>query len=90
VQLALKRIESAGIMGHVRRGLTVADRWVQWTSAYFFASTEQWSVSDTEARSPVVSSIKKKAKGDERGGEGSTLPEAERQALAAKWGLAMA
>ncbi|MCG7363726.1 hypothetical protein MHZ93_20945 [Roseomonas sp. ACRSG] len=89
VQLALSRIEAAGIMGHVRRGVTVAGRWCQWTSAYLFASPEQWAVSDTEARSAEVSLVKKRLK-EGRGGEGSTLPEAERQALAAKWGLAMA
>ncbi|MBC9176156.1 helix-turn-helix domain-containing protein [Pseudoroseomonas ludipueritiae] len=87
VQLALQRIEAAGIMGHVRRGLVVAGRWCQWTSAYLFASPEQWAVSDTEARSAEVSSVKKKAQGERREGEGSALPAAERAALAAKWGL---
>jgi hypothetical protein len=90
VQLAIARIEAAGIMGHVRRGLTIAGRWCQWTSAYLFASPAQWAVSDTEARSPEVSLDRKKAMEKERGGEGSTLPAAEREALAAKWGLAMA
>jgi hypothetical protein len=87
VQLALQRIEAVGIMGHVRRGLTVAGRWCQWTSAYLFASPAQWAVSDTEARSAEVSSVKKKAMGKGKGGAGSTLPDAERQAMATKWGL---
>ncbi|MBC9179576.1 hypothetical protein [Pseudoroseomonas ludipueritiae] len=87
VQLALSRIEAAGIMGHVRRGLVVAGRWCQWTSAYLFASPEQWAVSDTEARSAEVSLVKKKLRKEGGGGEGSALPAAERQALAAKWGL---
>jgi hypothetical protein len=60
VQLALQRIEAAGIMGHVRRGITVAGRWCQWTSAYLFASPDQWVVSDTEGRSAEVSMIKNK------------------------------
>jgi hypothetical protein len=88
VQLALARIEAAGIMGHVRRGVTVAGRWCQWTSAYLFASPAQWAVSDTEARAAEVSRVKKKAQEGGRGGEGSILPTAEREALAAKWGLA--
>jgi hypothetical protein len=87
VQLALSRIEAAGIMGHVRRGLTVAGRWCQWTSAYLFAGPEQWAVSDTEARSAEVSSVKKKALEKGRGGEGSALPAAEHTELAVKWGL---
>ncbi|MFC7557735.1 hypothetical protein ACFQU7_44160 [Pseudoroseomonas wenyumeiae] len=58
VQLALQRIEAAGIMGHVRRGLVVAGRWCQWTSAYLFASPAQWAASDTEARSAEVSQEK--------------------------------
>jgi hypothetical protein len=90
VQLAIERIEAAGIMGHVRRGVTVAGRWCQWTSAYLFASPEQWAVSDTEVRSAEVSPVKKKAQERVREGEVSALPDTERQALAAKWGLAMA
>lgn len=86
VQLAIARIEAAGIMGHVRRGLTVAGRWCQWTSAYLFASLDQWAQSDTEVRSAEVSQVKKKA----REGERSGLAAAEHQMLAAKWGLAMA
>ncbi|MBO1077202.1 hypothetical protein [Roseomonas marmotae] len=87
VQLALQRIEAAGIMGHVRRGLVVAGRWCQWTSAYLFASPERWAASDTDARSAEVSPVKKKAQEGRRGGEGSALTATERQALAAKWGL---
>jgi hypothetical protein len=89
VQLALNRIEALGIMGHVRRGLTVAGRWCQWTSAYLFASPAQWAVSDTEARSPEVSPVKKKAEKKGKGGGERALPQAEQQVLAAKWGLAM-
>ncbi|MBC9176021.1 helix-turn-helix domain-containing protein, partial [Pseudoroseomonas ludipueritiae] len=87
VQLALRRIEAAGIMGHVRRGLVVAGRWCQWTSAYLFAAPAQWAVSDTETRSAEVSAVKKKAMEKGREGEGSALPAAERATLAAKWGL---
>ncbi|MCG7363517.1 hypothetical protein MHZ93_19850 [Roseomonas sp. ACRSG] len=87
VQLALQRIEAAGILGHVRRGLVVAGRWCQWTSVYLFASPAQWALSDTDARSAEVSLEKKKAMKKGRGGEGSALPSAEHLALAAKWGL---
>jgi DNA-binding transcriptional regulator YhcF (GntR family) len=87
VQLALSRIEAAGIMGHVRRGVTVAGRWCQWTSAHLFASPNQWAVSDTEARSAEVSAVKKKAQEGGRRGEVSALPAAEQAALAVKWAL---
>jgi hypothetical protein len=90
VQLALNRIEALGIMGHVRRGLTVAGRWCQWTSAYLFASPAQWAVSDTEPRSPEVSPMKKNAEKKGKEGGESALPQAKQLALAAKWGLAMA
>jgi hypothetical protein len=90
VQLALARIEAAGIMGHVRRGVTVASRWCQWTNAYLFARPEAWAVSDTEARSAEVSAAKKKAQKGGTRGEGSALLTAERLALVEKWGLALA
>ncbi|MBO1081814.1 hypothetical protein [Roseomonas haemaphysalidis] len=93
VQAALGRIEAAGIMGHVRRGIMVtlrgAARWCQWTNAYLFASVERWH-SDTESRSAQVSLEKKKAQERGRRGEGSTLTPAEQVALAAKWGLDIA
>jgi DNA-binding transcriptional MocR family regulator len=86
VQQALERIEAAGIMGHVRRGLVVAGRWCQWTSAYLFAAPER-RASDTGSRSALVSDDKNKL-GDKQRREGaSTLSAAERAELAAKWGL---
>jgi DNA-binding MarR family transcriptional regulator len=92
VQLAIARIEAAGIMGHVRRGLVVAvrglARWCQWTSAYLFASPGGWA-SDTEARSAEVYMEKKKAQTRVGEGTASALPAAERAALVAKWGLAI-
>lgn len=87
VQLALQRLEAAGILGHVRRGLVVAGRWSQWTSAYLFATPDRWAPSDTDARSAKVSPLKKKLrKAREEEGRGS-LPVAALQGLAAKWGL---
>jgi hypothetical protein len=88
VQLALERIEAAGIMGHVRRGLVVAGRWCQWTSAYLFASPQQWAKSDTDCRSAEVSLVKKKASGRGAKGGGDAIPPPKYAALAAKWGLA--
>jgi hypothetical protein len=86
VQLALERIEAAGIMGHVRRGLVVGGRWCQWTSAYLFASPERW-VSDTDSRSALVSDERNKAVEKRRGGQESALSATERNLLATKWGL---
>jgi hypothetical protein len=85
VQLALQRIEAAGIMGHVRRGLVVAGRWCQWTNAYLFVSSTLWASQpcNTEARSAEVSIRKKKHREKAEAGQNS----AERNALAAKWGL---
>jgi hypothetical protein len=89
VQAAIARIEAAGIMGHVRRGIVVtvrgAAKWCQWTSAYLFASPSCWC--DTGIRSAEVSTEKKMAKEEGRAGEKSTIPVAEMVALAAKWGL---
>jgi hypothetical protein len=87
VQAAIARIEAAGIMGHVRRGVTVAGRWCQWTSAYLFATPERW-VSDTGSRSAIVSIVKKKAFGGRSRAGGEALPATEHQVLAEKWGLA--
>jgi hypothetical protein len=86
VQAAVARIEAAGIMGHVRRGVTVAGRWCQWTSAYLFATPERW-VSDTGSRSAIVSTVKKKALERKSRAGGTALQVAERQVLAEKWGL---
>jgi hypothetical protein len=90
VQLAIARLEAAGIMGHVRRGLVVAVRgvakWCQWTSAYLFASLERWRC-DTEGRSAEVSDEKNKLVDKPGEGRGAALPQAEYAALAAKWGL---
>ena len=90
VQLAIARIEAAGIMGHVRRGIVVtvrgAAKWCQWTSAYLFASISRWC--DTEGQSAEVSMKKKKAQEESRKEKGSALSAAEQLALAEKWGLA--
>lgn len=86
IQLALIRIEAAGIMGHVRRGLVVAGRWCQWTSAYLFASPEQWT-SDTEKRSAEVSPRKNKAQGRSEEREQIVLTPAALSTLVARWGL---
>lgn len=92
VQLALERIEAAGIMGHVRRGIMVtvrgAARWCQWTNAYLFARPQRWFGSDTDRRSAQVSVVRKKASGRGAGAGGDAIPPPEHAALTAKWGLA--
>jgi len=89
VQAALGRIEAAGIMGHVRRGIVVtvrgAAKWCQWTSAYLFASVSAWC--DTEVRSAEVYMKKQKAQEKGRAGEGPTMTAGEQLKLAEKWGL---
>ncbi|MBC9208899.1 hypothetical protein IBL26_18780 [Roseomonas aerophila] len=90
VQLAICRLEAAGIMGHVRRGLVVAvrgvARWCQWTSAYLFATPSLWT-SDTDSRSAEVSDEKNKLVDKGRGGGSRPIEEAKMAALAQKWGL---
>jgi hypothetical protein len=89
VQLAIGRLETAGIMGHVRRGLVVAvrgaARWCQWTSAYLFASPARWA-SDTDRRSAEVSDERNKAVDKDKRGESSSLNSTEQDALLARWG----
>lgn len=87
VQLALLRIEEAGIMGHVRRGVVAAGRWVQWTNAYLFASPDRWAGSDTESRSAKVSKIKNHHECPQGARPQTTLAEQDQIVLAAKWGL---
>jgi hypothetical protein len=93
-QDALARLEAAGIIGHVRRGLVVAGRWCQWTSAYFFASPGQWTAqrysSETDYRSASVSRFKKEANEEEWAAPAGLMTEAKRVALGAKFGLVMA
>ncbi len=90
VQLAIQRIEAAGIMGHVRRGVVVAvrgiARWCQWTSAYLFASPERWA-SNTDSQSAEVSDEINKAVDKQRGGESDPLTPEMRHQMTAKWGL---
>lgn len=90
VQLAIGRLEAAGIMGHVRRGLVVAvrgvARWCQWTSAYLFATPSLWA-SDTDRRSAEVSDEKNKLVDKEKRGGGRELTPNEHRLLTAKWGL---
>jgi hypothetical protein len=87
VQAAIGRLEAAGIMGHVRRGVAVAGRWVQWTNAYLFASPEAWN-SDTGYRSALVSVVKKGALEGSEPAPGRLLTPAELLALEQKYGLA--
>jgi hypothetical protein len=50
---ALNLFESRHNKSAASRGVTVAGRWCQWTSAYLFATPERWA-SDTGSRSAIV------------------------------------
>lgn len=91
VQEAVKRLEAAGIMGHVLRGVVVrvrgVSRFCQWTSAYLFRAPVLWAPgSDTGSRQAIGSKSKKKL-GREEEPAAPKLAEADRAALAAKWGI---
>jgi hypothetical protein len=59
VQLALERLERAGILQRVQRGAVMGRRWVQATNAYLFRPPAAW-VSDTEARQALDSDLLEK------------------------------
>lgn len=63
-QEALDRLELAGILQRVRRGLVVGRRWAQVTSAYLFQPPAAWlTPSDTGFRSALDSEVKPEAEG---------------------------
>jgi hypothetical protein len=90
VQEALSRLRAAGILWWVPRGLVVAHRWVQVTSAYLFAGLDRWTPlpSDTGSRQPLESLGLKEAVDKLHAVPDGTLATVEHQALALKWGLA--
>ncbi|WP_419900725.1 hypothetical protein [Roseomonas sp. USHLN139] len=51
VQAAIDRLEAAGILLRVRRGLVIGGRWAQVTNAYLFRAPKLWLPSDTGCRS---------------------------------------
>jgi DNA-binding MarR family transcriptional regulator len=95
VQLAIKRLEAAGILSHVMRSIRVRGEHRQATNAYVFAEIALW-MPDTDLRAPLESYIKKKLeKLREKVEEAAsaieiipqTIPDDLRHALAQKWGL---
>lgn len=59
VQAALDRLEAAGILLRVRRGLMVGGRWAQVTNAYLFRAPAAWvPLSDTDSRPALESEVK--------------------------------
>ncbi|WP_159993640.1 hypothetical protein [Roseomonas sp. 18066] len=90
-QEALDRLEAAGILLRIRRGLVVGRRWCQVTSAYLFRAPAAWlPASDTGSRSPLGS--EDKSQGEEVLWDGSAslspAPDAAWiQACLARWGL---
>ena len=87
VQEAVARLEAAGILARIRRGVVAGGRFVQATSAYLFRAPAQWR-SDTDSRSPLTSESKQEAW---KGAEWPPAPPATKAEIggwAAKWGLA--
>ncbi|ONG53282.1 hypothetical protein BKE38_12535 [Pseudoroseomonas deserti] len=90
-QEALGRLEAAGILLRIRRGLVVGRRWCQVTSAYLFQEPARWAPpSDTESRSPSASEDNIQEEEWQR----TALPEptappdpAMLREIAARWGL---
>ena len=84
VQQAIARLEAAGILRHLQRGLVVVSRgrarWAQWTSVYLFRPAARWLLpSDTGSRQAIDSTVKKQpglnpAAGHEKGRPGFPLP----------------
>lgn len=58
VQEALDRLEAAGILLRIRRGLVRGGQWVQVTNAYLFRAPAHWLPSDTGSRSASESESK--------------------------------
>lgn len=89
VQLALERLERAGILQRVQRGAVVGRRWVQATNAYLFCPPAAW-VSDTDARQALDSDLLERrelAAAQLVMPPAAPLDEAEQRALLARWGL---
>lgn len=93
VQVALGRIEEAGILTRVLRGLVRDRRWVQITNAYRFAVPDTWR-SDTDLQEALDSLVKLiRWQGGEVIWEGSTAPAVSAEKLggllaAVGWGCA--
>jgi predicted transcriptional regulator len=97
VILALKRLETAGVLTRLRRGLVHGGRFVQVTNAYWFAPMTCWA-SETDLRQALESSVltrrlwiteQQENAAATIGSVVEPLSDAQRQALAVKWELAM-
>jgi predicted transcriptional regulator len=98
VILALGRLEAAGVLARLRRGLVRGGRFVQVTNAYWFAPMTRWA-SETDLRTALDSIVLKEAawrKEREEEARGSetpvpeTIPDEDIQTLVQKWGLTVA
>jgi predicted transcriptional regulator len=88
VQAALERLEIAGVLSRIRRGLVVGHRYVQVTNVYWFRAVESW-LSDTDCRQALDSKVEQRL-GDKVAVEHERpqpIGTAEVKALAARWGL---
>jgi DNA-binding transcriptional MocR family regulator len=90
VQRAVDRLEAAGILLRIRRGLVVAGRWAQVTNAYLFRVPAAWRASDTSARLASDSEAKPEAEKVLWEGQGPAAPPdaAWLQEALARYGLA--
>jgi hypothetical protein len=74
-QAAIDRLEAAGILLRIRRGLVVAGRWAQVTNAYLFRTPTAWQpTSDTGSRPALESELKPEAEKVLWEGQGPTAP----------------
>jgi len=83
---ALARLEQAQILTRVRRGVVRGGRFVQATTAYLFRPGSLWA-SDSNLRAPLDSLLKERAWEEAEWPAPPPISEAERLALARKWGL---
>jgi DNA-binding transcriptional MocR family regulator len=92
-QAAIDRLEAAGILLRIRRGLVVAGRWAQVTNAYLFQTLAAWRpASDTGSRPALESEAKPEAERLLWEGQGPAAPPdaAWLQEALSRYGLAEA
>ncbi|ONG58816.1 hypothetical protein BKE38_01935 [Pseudoroseomonas deserti] len=90
VQAAIDRLEAAGILLRVRRGLVIGGRWTQVTNVYLFRAPAAWPrPSDTDSRSALKSEDKNREEAVLWEGAGSAEPPDPTWLAAAlqRWGL---
>lgn len=91
VQEAIRRIEEAGILRHIKRGLIVKHRgrarWCQWTSAYLFRPLARWCAAAWVPAGSDTGNWEASVSEDSSQRELLPLPPSQTAELARKWGL---